>query len=273
MKYISLSGKYTFKNFLYIFLLSIIPTVFIGILLSPFKIFEFVAYYAGMPVINFGTIFYALIDFNIVSIILTVLGVVIVALFFSLTIGIMENHMRSGKINYKNMGQYVNNNLLVILANFAIVLIFWFILKFLLSAVLFLLHLIFSGISNSPNVFNIIIAICLTSGIFVFFLQVVSVFLLNIPNMLISGYPTKQAIANSIKLLNKNNFQFLVAMLLPFVIIIPLVCLLPWNLMFIANILGVLIIFCYYSSLTMTGYFELSGMPRYDNRKYYYTYK
>lgn len=270
MKYIKLSFKYLFKNFLYIFLLAVIPAVFLGTLTSPFKIFEFMTNYKDITVNDFGSIFSGLFDVKFLPIFFGLIGLVILAIFVSLAIGQMENHMRSGKINYKSMFQYVNNNILVVLVNIFITLIIWFMLQFLLSAILFLLHLIISGLGNTPNVANIILAVLLCALKFVLFIQVVSIMLINIPNMLISGYPIKQAISNSIKLLNKNNFQFLLAMFLPFVIIIPLACLLKGGWCYLTDILGVLIIFLHYTTLCMTSYFELSGTPRYDNRKYYH---
>ena len=270
MKYIKLSFKYLFKNFLYIFLLAIIPAGFLGALTSPFKIFEFMTDYKNIKVDSFADIFNGLINFNFLPVFFSILGLVVLAIFVSLAIGQMENHMRSGKINYKNMFQYVNNNILVVLVNIFIVLVIWFLLQFLLSAILFLLHLIISGIGNTPNVANIIFAVLLCTVKFVLFIQIVSIMVINIPNMLISGYPIKQAISNSIKLLNKNNIQFLFSMFLPFVIIIPLSCVLKGNWCYLTNILGVLILFIHYTTLCMTSYFELSGTPRYDNRKYYH---
>lgn len=269
MKYVKLTFNYLFKNFLYIFLLGLVPMAYFGGLLSPFKTFEFMTNYSNIAVHNYGDIFYALIDFKILPIILTILGIAVLAVFVSLAIGQMENHMRSGKLNYKSMFQYLNNNILVVIVNLAILLLIWFLLQFLLSALIMLMHLIISGMGNTPNVFGIIVAIILCCAKFAFFLLIASVIFLTMPNMLISGYPTKQAISNAIKLMNKNTFQYLLAMVVPFVVIIPLACLLKGNLCYVTNTIGTLILFIYYTSLCMTSYFELSGMNRYDNRKYY----
>lgn len=269
MKYVKLSLGYVFKNFLYIFLLAIVPTAYFGGLLSPFKTFEFMTNYPKITVNNFGDIFYALIDFKILPIILLVLGIAVLSIFVSLAIGQMENHMRSGKLNYKNMYQYLNNNILVVITNLAIIFLVWFVLQFLLSGLIMLLHLVCSGIGSQPTAVNIVIAIVLCVIKFILFVGIASIMFLTIPNMLISGYPTKQAISNSIKLMNKNMFSFIFAMIVPFVFIIPLACLLKGSLVYITNIFGVLILFIYYTALSMTAYFDLSNINRYDNRKYY----
>lgn len=269
MKFIKNSFGYIFKNFLYIFLLSIIPSAFIGGLISPFKTFEFMTNYSTTKVSGFGDIFYSLVNFNWLSILFTLLACVVLAIFVSLTVGQMENHMRSGKLNYKGMSQYLNNNILVIVANIVIWLLIWFVLQLLLSGMIMLNHIIFSGLGTFPNAITIVFAIILCVLKFVLMVQISGVIILTVPNMLISGYPIKQAISNAIKLLNKQNFNFLFAVSVPFVVIIPLACVLKGGLTYLTNVLGVMLLFIYLTSLSMTSYFELSSISRYDNRKYY----
>jgi hypothetical protein len=263
-----------FKNFLWIFLLSLIPAVFVGLLLSPFQIFEFMNIYSALPVINFSSVFLAIMNLSWVSVILIILGLVVTSIFASCIFGQMEKHMRSGKLKFNSIGVYVNNNILVVGANLAILLIMYVVLTFLLSTIIFFLHLIFSGLMSSPTIVNTVIVLIFCSAIFVLFLQLVAIFLLNIPNMAINGYNAKTAFSNSLKLLHKNNFQYMLAMIVPFVLIIPVVSLLSGtSFVWIANLIGFLFVMMYYTSLTMTGYFELSNTARYDNRKYYYSYK
>ncbi len=274
MKFIKLSFSYMFKNFLWIFLLSLIPAVFFGILMSPFKLFEFMNLYSSLPVVDFSTMFVALLNIGWLEFVLILLGMVLLSLFGSCVFGQMEKHMRSGKVKFNSLGNYVNNNILVVGANLFILLLLYIILIFLLSTILFLLHLIFSGLQSTPNLANTIIAFIFCSAIFVLFLEFVAIFLLNIPNMSINGYNARTSFSNSLKLLHKDNFMYMLAMLVPFVLIIPLVSLLTGTgFVWVANFVGTLFVIMYYSSLTMTAYFELSNTPRYDNRKYYYTYK
>lgn len=274
MKFIKLAFNYMFKNFLWVFLLSLVPVIFVGSLLSPFKIFEFMNIYSSLPVINFSSIFLQLLNLSWVKLILLVLALVIVSIFTSCIFGQMEKHMRSGKLKFNSIGNYLNNNILLVGANLLILLVLYVILTFLLSTIIFLLHIIFSGLQSSPTLLNTIIVLIFSSSMFVLFLQLIAIFLLNIPNMAINGYSPKIAFSNSLRLLNKNNFQYMLAMLVPFVLIIPLVSLLAGtNFVWIINIIGFLFVIMYYTSLTMTGYFELSNTARYDNRKYYYSYK
>lgn len=273
MKFIGLSLKYMFKNFLYIFLLCLVPAVFIGLLLNPFKIFSFMANYSKITVNSYGSIFNALFDFNIVSLILLVVGIVLISVCASMVLGAMENHLRSGKLNYKNLTSYINNNLMVIMLNLFAMIVIYFLLICLLSAILLLFHLMFSGIGNTPTVFNTIFSVIFCAGVFALFVQVMAIGFVNIPNMIINGDPFRQATANSVNQLNKKNFWFLLAIVIPFLVIIPLICIIPAGWLWTINILGTLFVLMYYCSLTMTGYFEICDIMRYDNRKYYYSYK
>ena len=269
MKFLKLSFDYIKKNFLLLLIFAIIPTIFFGFLLRPFNLFEFICDYSKINVKSFASLFNSLFSFNFWHILLVLLGLVILSICMAMCFGQIENHMRSGKKNLKNSPAFLNNNFLVVLVNLLIIFMLWFVLQFLYIAVVCLVHIIFSGLNNLPNLFCIIFAILLSAVVFVLFIQICAIFCLNIPNMIINGYPAKQAFSNSIKLLNKNNFSFLLSLLLPFVIIIPLTCLLSAKLMFIANMVGVLILCVYVPALTMTGYFELTNTNRYDNRKYY----
>lgn len=269
MNFIKLSFSYLRKNFLYLLIYAIIPTIFIGVILHPFALFEFLVKYPSLVVENLGSILNTMFNFNVWHIMLTLLGVMILCVFTSMVFGQIENHMRSGKIKLKSSINYLNNNLIVTSVNVVILFIILFLMEFVYCSFLCLIHIIISGLNSSPNIPTIILAIVLASVIFVLFLQIASMFMLNIPNMTINGYPAKQALSNSIKLLDKKNFKFLISLLVPFVIIIPMVCLLKGNLVIIANCVGTMLLFMYVPCLVYTSYFELSNTPRYDNRKYY----
>lgn len=269
MKFIKLTFSYLKKNFLYMFLLSIIPTIYFGFLLRPFSLFEFVNAYPTMIVNNFGTIFDFLFDVSVLNIFLTILGIIVLSTFVSIAVGQIQNHMRSGKVNLKNCPSYLNDNFIVSLVNILIMFAIWLLLRFIFSGIICSIHIIFLGMNSQPNIALEIVAIILASITFILFIQISAIFTLNIPNMLINGYPAKQAFSNSIKLLNANNFKFLISLILPFLVIIPL-CSLLFNVStLITNFIGVWILCMYVPVLTITTYFELTNTTRYDNRQYF----
>jgi|LGOV01.1.fsa_nt_gb hypothetical protein len=271
MKFIKLSTKYMLKNFLYLGLLGVIPAVFFGTLLSPFKVLEFINTYSQNPVLNFGSIFYGVLDVGTLNLLLLFIAFFLIAIFVSAILGIMENHMRSGKHNFENLKEYVNNNILMVIANLIALLLLAFVIMFVASAVLYLLHLVFSGINTSPTVFNAVLANIILSAILVLYALIASVILVNVPNMIINGSEFRYSLSRSIKLLQQNTLAMVISVVTPFLIIAGFVSIFIGTEGFVfVNIIGVFMLIMYFASLAMTSYFELTKTARYDNRKKYY---
>lgn len=270
MKLFNLGIKYMFKNFGYIALLWLLPSVFVGLFCGPFKIIEFMNLYPTTSISNFGDIFAILMPFDWLKLLLVVLAVALVAVFLSMVLGEMESHMRSGKFSFKNMFTLVNNDILVVLINLVLLAVIYALLTFIFGCVSFLFHLMFSGLSKIPTVLNSIITIVLATAFISLYTFVTQVFLINIPNMITNGYSLKEGVSSTMQLIGKSGFKLWISFLLIYVVIIPFVSLLcKTNVVWIANIICTYLQFMLYSSITMTSFFELSNTPRYDNRKYY----
>ena len=268
MRFIKNSFVYLYKNFLYIFLFSLLPALFSGLLLKPFKMIEFVNSYPKNTVKNFGDIFYAIFDISWLNCLLYVFAIIILAIFVSVIFGVMENHFRSGKRNYKSIKGYINNNILTVLLNFFVLAVAIFIVTFLATTIIYLFHILFSGLNCSPN--GLCIALSIIIVYFCANLSLSLLLLLNIPNMIITGYTFKNSIGGTFNFIGKNFVWLLLGLLVPFVVTIPLVSLATgsgWLLL--VNVVCVLFSIMYYSSFIMVSYFDLNNLNRYDNRKYY----
>lgn len=271
MRYIKLNFKYLIKNILFIFLLSLIPAIFMGSLLSPFKFLEFINNYANLVVLGFGDIFNAIIDISPLKILFYIIGFALLGVCVSVIIGFIENHFRSGKRNYINVKNYVNNNILTVLINLLIIVIINFIVTFLCGTIIFLFHIMFAGLKSAPNAGCIIIALIMFT-LYLLVISVVSMVLfLNIPNMIINGYTFKQTLSNTINFISKDFMNLLLAQLTPFIAIIPLISIFNFSsiALHIINCICLIISIMYYTSFVMTAYFDLNNIMRYDNRKYY----
>ena len=168
------------------------------------------------------------------------------------------------------MFTYVNNDILVVLINIILLAVIYAVLTFLLGSISFLLHLIFSGLSNIPTVLNSVFTIILTCAFLALYVFITVVLLVNIPNMITNGYSLKEGISSTMQLIGKSGFKLWLSFLLPYVIFIPFVILLcDTGFVWIASIVCTYLQYMIYSSTAMTSFFELSGTPRYDNRKYY----
>lgn len=271
MRYIKLSFKYLIKNILFLFLLSLVPAIFIGSLLSPFKFLEFINNYPKLTITGFADIFYSIIDISWLKILFYVIALALLAICVSFVIGEIENHFRSGKKNYKGYKNYINNNIMVVILNLVIFCVINFILSFLYGTIVYLFHILIAGLNTHANVALIIISIILGAIYFCLIVMVGLIALLNIPNMSFNGYNLKQSVSNSINLVSKNYFGLILACILPFAIIIPLVSIFNFSsvALHIINVICLIISIMYYSSFTMTAYFDLLGLTRYDERKYY----
>lgn len=270
MKYFKLAFKYLFKNVGYISLIWLLPALFLGFFCGPFRIIEFMNLYPTTTIAQFSDIFKILMPTDWLAILLSILAVLLVSIFLSMVFGEMESHMRSGKFRFKNLFAYVNNDILVVFANIVFLAIIYVGIMLIFGSIAFLLHLVMSGLAGVATTLNIIITIVLAVCVLVLYTFLTSVFLINIPNMITNGYSLKEGLSSTIQLIGKSGFNILIGYLLPYVVFIPFVSLLcKTNASWVANVVCVFLQYAYYSSLTMTSFFELSNLPRYDNRKYY----
>ncbi len=271
MRYIKLSFKYCVKNILFLFLMSLIPAVFIGSLLSPFKFLEFINNYSSLAVVSFSDIFYSIIDISWLKILFYILAFALISVFSSVVVGEIENHFRSGKRNYGNFKHYINNNLLIILLNLIIFAVINFIVSFLCGTIVYLFHMILSGLNSTANVACVVLAIVFFTLYFCVIGLCGLALLINVPNMMINGYNFKQALSSTISLIGKDFFRLACAYLLPYVLIIPLISIFNFSsiALSIVNTICLIISIMYYSSFALTAYFDLSNITRYDERKYF----
>src|SRR5574344_540815 len=198
MRYIKLGITYMFKNFGYIALAWLLPAVFFGLCISPFRMLEFVGKYPSTVISSFSNIFDILMPISWLKVFLAILGILLVAVFASFVFGEMESHMRSGKLGFKNIFSFVNNNIMVVAINILLLAVIYAVLVFLLGSILFLFHLMFSGLSNLPTTLNVIFAIIFVMAVLALYTLIALTFLINIPNMISNGYSFKEGISSTL---------------------------------------------------------------------------
>lgn len=270
MKFVKLGSKYAFKNCWWLALIWLLPSVFVGLFCGPFQLIEFMNIYPTTAISGFVDVFKILMPISWQRVVCVILGVLLVAVFLSLAVGETESHMRGGKLIFKDIFSCINNDVLVVLINVVVLEVIYLALTFIFGCVIFLFHLMLCGLGTSPSVLCSILAIVLCCVLLVLLTIMSALFLINIPNMMSNGYSFKVGVSSTAQLISKNTFKLLVAYILPYALIIPLVCgLCKTDLSWLANILSFLILSVSYSAVTMTSYFELSDTSRYDNRKYY----
>lgn len=272
MKFIKPTLNYMTKNALYLGLMGLVPAIFLGTLISPFRFIEFANTYSTTPLLNFGTIFTNLMDFGFIELLILLTALILLAIFIGGMLGQIEHHFRSGKRNLLLFKDHVNNNVLIVLANLFAAFVFILLLSITTSAILFFLHLIISGIYISPTVFNIVLAIIFISVALVILCLVISVLLINTANMLFDGSRFKSSLGTAIRLLQKNMFAMLLAVIVPILVISVFVSLtFMGQAGTVINVLSVWFLTMYYPSLMMVAYYDITSTVRYDKRKKYYS--
>jgi len=248
-------------------LFSIIPAVFVGLLLKPFQFVEFVFDYPSLTLGGFADFFNGIIPFDWLTILLSVLGLILTASILSMLLGKMEKHFRIGKNSFSLRDTGFNNNFAsVLLATFCIA-VCYFIIALLGAVLIMLFNFIFASsamvLSVMLSYVVVFLAYFLLSAVTLHFGVVAS-------DMMIMGSTFATAMSNTSQAIHKNTFQNWLVGFIPFALAILLTLLGSWlGVVWLTNILSMLIILPYYSVFVMIVLFDHYGLTRYDTRSYY----
>lgn len=264
--------KYIGKNLIFVMGFAILPACFVGGLLQPFYITNFLVDYKNLKIESFLDILKPLFGASWVDVLNWVLSFIIIILVFSAFIGNIENHFRSGKLNLSSTMGFVNNSILSMIVYAIIFLIGYVVVKFLLGLIIFILHIVFGRLGLEPTMLLYVISVIVSLVVLLFSGYLFSYILIAMPDTNICGYSVATSLSDASDLINKNIFKTLFLVALPFLFVIPFVCLGHiFNFETISSVLCVLILFMYYPVLGYTIYFDYSRLERYDNiKKYYY---
>lgn len=117
MKYTLQSGKYVFKNFIYIFPFAVIPALFLSASTDEAAMICVLEKFFSGNIIDwdFSHLFRAISVLNFASwraVVFGFVGVVAIVLCVSLMMALMEKHMRIGKRTFNGVFSKLNDNLL-----------------------------------------------------------------------------------------------------------------------------------------------------------------
>lgn len=271
MKIFNETIKYIFKNLIFLFAFAIIPACFIGGMLQPFPVINFLKNYINLTISNFGNILSPLFGLDWVQLINWIFALIIIVLVVSTTLGNVENHFRSGKLNIDSSASFINNNILATVAYLMVYIISYVVFKFVLGLFIFILHIVFGRLGQTPTMLLVVLSDVVSLACFAAFGVVFMFLMLGLIDTLNSGYSFRTSMANVSELIRGKIKLILGMILFPFAIIMPLiVCGYIYNFLTIAHIVSLTIIFMYYPVLAYTCYYELSGITRYDNVKHYF---
>ena len=268
MKYFKSIILYYFKNFWFLMLFSIIPAVFVGLLLKPFQFVQFLYAYPSLTLGNFADFFYGILPFDWLTLLLGFIGLVLTAVIISMLLGKIEKNFRIGKNSYSLKETGFNNNFSSVLIGIFCVAFCYFVIALLGVVLIMLFNFIFASINAvvvSVILSYMVCMLCfwLTSAITIHFGVVAS-------DMMITGSTFATAMSNASQAIHKNTWQNLLIGFVPFLIAILLTLLGCWlGILWLTNIISMLIIIPYTCVLVMIIFFDYYGLTRYDTRPYY----
>lgn len=276
MRIFSKTIKYAAANFHWLLLGFLLPAFVYGFFSGRQNFLSFIFEYPSLEVKNYLTILGFFIDFKMLKYVVPfILFAVSVVLTFSLVASVVEGHLRLGKVSFAGPFGKINNSVITILAFTLIGFAAYVICAFLLSSILFLSHIIFSGSNGKPAFAAIMIAYVLIIVFIAASVYVIEICIFVIPAKLVVGYAFSEGFAVAAGLLYKKHLQIYFYCLVPF-----LVCFFMELIFFLTSAvpavgmvvrgLFALLTMIYYTAFSFVGYFELAMLKRMDGKRKYY---
>ncbi len=271
MKILRDTLTYIGKNLIFVLGFAMLPACFLGGMLQPFSITNFIINYKNLTVNNFGDILTPLFGVNWVDVVNWSLAFILIVFVFSAFLGNMENHFKSGKLALTNTLNFINNTLLIVLTYTVLLLLGYLAMKFALALVVFIMHIVFGCLGAVPTIALFVINTLITVVVMAFEGYLLAFCLVAAVDTIICGYSVGTSFSDAGDLLSKKFYKVMLLTIIPFVIILPLIILGNlFGFLVVSNIISLAILFMYYPVLGFTMYFDFSRLSRYDNVKRYY---
>ena len=267
MNYLKEVLSYYGKNFLYIAVFMIIPAVFIGLLLRPFALFEFLAAYPSLTLNGFDEFYLAVYGLEWLDILWIFLGFVLLVVAVSLLLGFIESHFKTGKVSFKNTFG-LNSNILNVCKITLLLAIISYVINLVLILLMFLMHVICGTSIAGVVVATVLDYIFVLLGTFLI-TRIFTMFIITGCEMLINGTPMNVSFSDTTHAIQRGALSifatevFVIAVTFALSIVFSLI-----NISWLGNILGLLVFIPLECILGMIVFFDHNGIRRYDKRRF-----
>lgn len=271
MKYLKDSFSYVFKNFIFIFIFSLLPSYFLAFVQKGDRTSAFIAsLFEDGAGAGFGDVFSFLSPFNAYGWIYSLVALILMIILLPMLTGFIERHMRLGVRSLKGILSRFNYNFV---ACFRLLLIF-FVLYELWAVVaagfIYLFVVLFNGV-----LCGVLASVCFALTL-VLFCWILSAIILWLPVLQITGYRFMDSFVYEYQLYAGRRIRIFLAVLVPWVLgyvfailsaffVWPVSALLD----FIIRELLFMVLILYYAVLMYVVYFAASGEERADLAKRY----
>ncbi len=244
----------------------IVPAIFIGLLLKPFSLFQFVVEYPNYTLLNFGQFYTAIYGIGWLDVLWILLGLVLLVVSMSLFLGFIERHFRTGKPSIIN-GFSLNSNVLSVLKVVVILAVVAYLINLIMLLLMFFVHFLCAqnGVGNAfSTIFNYIVLIL---GMFLV-MRAFTLFIQTCIGMMINGSPLNVSFSDSTHAIARNIWQILLVEGVLFVAVFTIIAICTvLKITWLGNILGLLIFLPMECILGMIVFCEFNEIKRYDKRR------
>lgn len=276
MKYVKATVIYLFSHFPRLIVLSVLPAAVVSIFMNPQGFGLFLPVNALSEVESFSDVFFLVFDRNLIMKwpYMILVGLLLLALCISYTMGIVEKHFRVGKLSLRQPFTNINNCFITVFKTFGLLVVIYIVYRILLVCLLTLLVFVLGSFSVAAVWTSVVIAVISTVG-FIFLLVLVRPIMFTAATMLVYGYSFKDAFSVALKLGETEGRTALdIGLILPFAVYLTVSALLavfgaPYIALAVVHTVLIAILLQYVTVYVLVAMFSLSGIERRDVRRYY----
>ena len=208
MRFFKNTLSYLKSAFLVAALVAVIPSILLGIFVKPMSTITFLADYYHVKIVNFLDIYrLMIIDRGIDTIWIALLVLVSLLIYFSISLAMIEKHMRTGRLTARRLVADLNNNIMSTIISMVAFSIFLAIVQVLLSSVLTLLHSIVGSHTAVPKPMECVYATFIALIVFAATIRFVTEMMFWGPVMQVYGYAFRDAVIETSHITDKNTFS------------------------------------------------------------------
>ena len=266
MNYLKEVLNYYFKNFGWLALFVCIPVLFFGLILHPFKMFEFLINYPNGVYNGFGDFWNAVFDAGVLSIMCLVAGSVVLVVAISLLLGAVEKHFKTGKVSLVNDFS-LNSNLLSVAKILLLCVGICLLVNFVSLLLIFVMHFLFAsgGVAIWVNIVFAYLLIIVTFGVLIRLLTLAS---LTCVEMLLNGSPMKNSFFDALSAHERGGWGLIwLEILMGVAIVGVMLGLSALGLSWLGEIISLFILVPIECVMGMIVFFDFNGLTRFDKKR------
>ncbi len=268
MNYLKEVLNYYFKNLGWLALFVCIPVLFFGVILHPFKMFEFLIAYPNGKYASFGDFWNAIFDTGIITMMCFVAGFVVLVVAISLLLGAVEKHFKTGKVSLVNDFS-LNSNLLGVAKLLALAIGICLLINFIALLLIFVMHFLFASHGVAIWV-NIVFAYLVVFISFAMLIRVFSLASLTCVEMLLNGSPFKNSFFDALSSLDRAGWSLRFLEILLGVLIVGIMLgASALGIGWLGEMIGLLLLVPIECVMGMIVFFDHNELTRFDKKRWF----